>query len=267
MSLATGEITLELASLTPEWLKANYLAGLTLCDETGVEYPDSFYETHLQNAVRKIEQVTNVSILEETLTGEQHDYRVGDYMQFAFLQLFKAPVRSVETLRAVYPLGQTIQEFPDEWIRLEAMHGQIHLVPSSGSIGNIIIGQGGAFLPLLYGGVTYMPSLWEVDYTVGFDPDDFPREVAEAIAKMACVDILSIASDLVRPIGVNSESVSIDGLSQSMSYQAPAFKQRIDRYLFDLYGIEGKSQEFKTTSGLLKQIHDYHFGFNLASLY
>ncbi len=267
MTLAEGTTELALSELTPKWLKENYLTGLKLVDETGAEYPDAFYETHMQNAVRKIEKITTVSILEETLTGEQHDYRVSDYMQWAFLQLFKAPVRSVENLRAVYPLGETIQSFPDEWIRLEAMHGQIHLVPSSGSLGNIIIGQGGSFLPLIYGGLSYMPSLWEVDYTVGFDPDDFPREVAEAIAKWACIDILSIASDLVRPIGINSESVAIDGLSQSQSYLAPAFKQRIDRYNQDLYGPEGRNQEFKTTSGLLKQIHDYHFAFNLASLY
>jgi hypothetical protein len=267
LTLADGNTELALADLTPQWLKSNYLKGLTLVEADGSEYPNSFYETHLQNAARKIEKITGVSILEETIIGEAHDYRVGDYVEYAFLQLFKAPVRSVENMRAVYPLGDTIQSFPNEWIRLEAMHGQIHLVPSGGSLSNVIIGQGGDFLPLIYGGLSYMPNLWEVDYTAGFDPENFPREVAEAIAKLACIDILSIASDLIRPIGINSESVSIDGLSQSQSYMAPAFKQRIDRYVFDLFGIEGKAQDAKTTSGLLRQIHDYHFAFNLASLY
>ena len=157
--------------------------------------------------------------------------------------------------------------FPDEWIRLEEDHGQIHLVPSRGSLSQIIIGQGGDFLTLIFGGISYMPSLWEVDYTAGMDVEDIPRIIVEAIMKYAAIEVLIIASDLVRPIGVTSESISLDGGSQSMSYSQPAFDARIKKYMGDLYGPEGKQQELMTTSGLLKQIHDQFHSFNLASLY
>ena len=267
MTLATGITTIALSTLTPNWLKKNYLTGLKICDADGQEYSNDFYETHMMNAVRRIEGITNVSILENTIVGEEHDYRVGDYMIYSCLQVFKTPVRSVSRISAVYPLGQVIQEFPPEWIRLEALHGQIHLVPSRGSLAQIILGQGGAFLPLIYGGLSYLPALWAIDYIAGMDPEDLPRDVVEAIAKLAAIDILTIASNLIRPIGVTSESVSIDGLSQSQSYQVPALIQHIGRYTEDLWGPNGKQQDMKTTSGLLRQIHDQFFGFNLASLY
>lgn len=98
------------------------------------------------------------------------------------------------------------------------------------------------------------------------DPADFPRDVADAIAKLAVVEMLSIASDLVRPIGIASESLSIDGLSQSQSYLAPAFKQRIDRYSMDLFGPDGKDQFGRVTGGLLRTIHDYYRPPNLSAL-
>ncbi len=266
-TLSSGKPTITLEELTPKWLRDNYLTGLTLCDEKDKPYGDPFYETHLMNAARHIEGLCDIAIVEEVIQAEEHDYRIGDYMTYAFMQLFKSPVRRVDEVRAVYPLGQTIQVFPQEWIRLEPLHGQIHLVPSRGSLGQIIIGQGGDFLPLIYGGLSYLPNLWQVDYTAGMDPENLPRDVVEAIAKMAALDVLTVMSDLVRPIGVASESVSIDGLSQSMSYLAPAFQQHIVRYTDDLYGPAGKSQNMRTTGGLLRQIHDQYRGFNLASLY
>ena len=266
-ALSKGKTEIKLTDLTPKWLKDNYLTGLTFCDADGKELPNEFFETHMMNAVRRIEGIANISILEKVLTAEEHDYRVGDYQMFAFLQLFHFPVKRVEAVRAVYPLGLTIQDFPKEWFRVEESHGQIHLVPSRGSLGQIILGQGGDFLPLIYSGLSYLPHLWEIDYVAGMDECDMPRDVVEAIAKYASIEILTIMSDLIRPIGVSSESVSLDGMSQSQSFQLPAFQQRINRYIFDLYGIEGKQQDLKTTSGLLKHLYDQFHGFNLASLY
>jgi hypothetical protein len=254
------------ADLTPDFLKKNYLTGLSFCDATGQELGDEFFCHHMNVAMRKLQDITQISVMEEAINAEPHDYYINDYTTYAFLQLFKWPVLSVEQVRAVYPAGQTIQVFPNEWVRLTVEHGQIHLVPSRGTLGQIIIGQGGDYLPLIYSGLTYLPALWEVDYTVGFDQDDIPPGIAEAIMKLASVEILTIASDLIRPLGVTSESVSMDGLSQSQSYTVPAFQQRINRYIFDLYGIEGKNQTLKTTSGLLRQLHDQYHGFTLASV-
>lgn len=265
MALADGNISIALSDLDPDWLKANYLTGLEFVDAKGKPYPPSFFETHMQNAVRTIEMLCDITILELTITSEEHDYHAQDYLQWGWLQLFKVPVKSVTKLRGVFPLGVSIVTYPGEWIQIRGDAGQINVVPNQGALGSVIIGQGGDFLPVLYGGISSIPNLWQVDYVAGMDPDNLPREIVEVIAKMACIDILTIMSDLVRAIGVSSESASIDGLSQSMSYQLPAFQARIARYTEELYGPNGKSQEMTMTSGKLKQLYDKYRPINMVS--
>lgn len=257
MTLADGNTTIKLSDLTPDWLKSNYLTGLRFVDAKNRDFPPDLYETHMQNAVSKIEKLCDVTILKQTINSEEHDYQINDYLQWGFMRLFKCPVISISELRAVYPVGpNNIVVFPGESLQIRADSGQLNVVPNQGTLGSIIIGQGGAFLPILYGGISSVPNLWQVDYVAGMDPNNLPRMVVEAIAKLACCDLLTIFSDLARPIGVSSESVGIDGLSQSMSYQLPAFQARLTRYDQDLYGPAGKSQELSMTSGLLKQILD-----------
>lgn len=265
--LSEGETTIKLSELTPCWLKDNYLTGLKIVDGQGRDYPDTFFETHMQNAMRYIEETCDITVIEVSVKNEQHDYRVTDYAVYGFMQLFKVPLRAVKQVRAVYPLGQNIAVYPDEWIQPQGYSGQIHIIPSRGSLGSVIIGQGGDFIPLIYGGLSYLPSLWEVDYVAGFDPENLPRMVVDAWAKLTAMNILTILSDLVRPIGVSSTSASIDGMSQSMSYQLPAFQARLSRYSQDLYGPDGKQQQLAMTSGLLKQIYDVYRPQNMASLY
>lgn len=256
MPLSDGNITIKLSDLTPEWLKTNYLTGLRFVDYANKDYPDSFYETHMQNAVAKIEKLCDICILELTTTAEQHDYQLNDYMQWGFLRLYKVPVKWVTALRGVYPANTDAVSYPTEAIEVIANTGQLNIVPTAGTLGSLIIGQGGSFVPLVHGQVSQIPNFWEVDYTAGMDYNNLPRMICEAIAKLACMDILTIMSDLARPIGVTSESVSIDGLSQSQGYQIPAFQARLKQYTSDLYGPEGKNQLLAMTSGLLKQIMD-----------
>src|SRR5262249_16558982 len=146
---------------------------------------------------------------------------------------FRFPSVSVEKVRAVYPGSKLIQDFPLDWIQLEPQHSQVHLVPSPGSFGTAILGTGSLIFPF-YGPSSYIPHFWAVVSPRGFDPERIPRIVIEAIAKIAVLEILKEMSDLLRPLGVNSESLSIDGLSQSRSYAIPAFKARIDQYERDL---------------------------------
>lgn len=254
--------TMLLADLTPAFFKKHYLVGLTLCGGDGQELDDDIYETHISTAIAKIEEITNVDILSHTTVGERHDYRVSDYVQYGFLQLFRLPTLSVQAVRAVYPTGQTIQTFPTEWIRLDASHSQIHLVPTSGSLAQVVMGQGGDFLPLIFSGLGYMPHLWEIDYTSGMDPVKLPRSVVDTILKYAAVELLQIMADTVTPVGLQSSSVSVDGLSQSRSYQMPAFNARITAYKADL-GLPGTPDY---NSGLISQIRASYYGVQLASL-
>lgn len=254
-------LTLSLSDLTPDYIKKTYLAGLRLLDDNNQEMADEWYTTHIANAIAWLEDVTNVDILKRVNVKETHDYHVNDYIQYAFIQLFRIPALSVQAVRAVYPTGQLMQVFPNPWVKLETHHSQIQLVPTAGTLSQVIIGQGGDYLPLVFGSLNYLPQLWEVDYTSGFDPEAVPRMIIEAICKRACIEMLQIMADTIAPLGQTSQSLSIDGMSQSRSFALPAFKARIDKYSADL-GLPPAVG----TNNLLSQIRNTYLGINLASV-
>lgn len=265
MSLADGNTTIKLSDLTPKWLKQNYMPGLKFVDECDNEYPDSFFDHHMQNAVRKLETICDITVLPTTFTDEEHDYHVKDYVQWGFLRLFRVPVIKVMKLKGQFPATGAV-DFPTSMIQIRADCGQLNLVATRGSLAQVTVGQGGDYLQLLNGGISQLPNMWLVSYEAGFDMNNIPRMIVEAIAKLACIDILTILSDVVRPLGLSSESTSMDGASQSQSYQVPAFQARMKTYVADLYGPDGKRQEFAMTSGLLKQIFDKYRPISLESI-
>jgi hypothetical protein len=252
--------TIDLADVTPTYIKKVYLAGLQLLDENDEELPEAFYQEHMDNAAAKIEEEADIDVTPKDHTAERHDYRATDYVQYGFLKLFRQPVLSVSEVRATYPTGQTIQTFPQEWIRVDLSGGQIHLVPTAGSLSQVVIGQGGDFLPIIFSAIGFVPQLWEVDYRSGFDTTRVPRPVVEALCKKAVIEILGIMADTIQPVGVQSGSVSVDGLSQSKSYQQQAFQARIGQYTKDLYG-NGQPGE-----GLIWQLRRTYRGISMVSV-
>jgi len=256
-----------LDDLTADYLKTNYLMGFTFVDSNKQELSAGFFEEKIANAIAKFEDITQIDVLQRAVVGEKHDYHTNDYMNYAFMQLFRIPATSVSEVRAVYPTGQVIQVYPTEWCRLSVEHGQFHLVPTSGSLAQVMLGGGNGYMPFIFGGISYLPQLWEVDYLSGFAPDAIPRGIVSAICKIASIEILTIMSDLIGPLGVASASLGIDGMSQSMSRQLPAFKARIDAYKMDLglpgYGL-GNDPKF--SAGEIGQLRRMYFGLNMSSL-
>lgn len=256
-----------LDDLTAKYLLDNYLVGFTFRGADGQPLPPEWFEQKLANAITRFEDITHIDVLQRRVTAERHDYHTNDYMNYAFAQLFRVPAVRVTQVRAVYPTGQTIQVFPEDWVRLNTEHSQIHLVPTSGSFAQVMLGGGNGYLPFIFAGLSYLPHLWEVDYVSGFSADAIPRSVASAVCKLAAIEVLTMMSDLIGPLGVASSSLSVDGLSQSMSRQLPAFKARIDAYKVDL-GLPGPglAPDGKYNTGEIGQLRRTYFGIAMASV-
>ncbi len=256
---------MSLDDLTGKYLLDNYLTGFNFTGNDGQELPPAWYENKISDAIVKLENYTSIDILQREITSEKHDYHTSDYLNYAFLRLFRTPAQSVSQVRAVYPTGQVIQVFPSDWIRLNVEGGQFHLVPTSGSLAQVMLGGGNGYLPFIFAGLSYLPNLWEVDYVSGFGVDSIPREVVGAICKLASIEVLTLMSDLVGPLGVASTSMGIDGMSQSIARQLPAFKARIDQYKVDL-GLPGPALSVDPKDGEIAQLRRTYIGMVLASL-
>jgi hypothetical protein len=258
---------MSLDDLTAKYLKENYLTGFTFAGTDQQELAPEFFEDKIANAIAMFEDITQIDVLQRTVTGERHDYFTTDYLNYAFMQLYRIPCQSVQQVRAVYPTGQTVQVFPSVWVRLTVEHSQFHLVPTSGSLAQVMLGGGNGYLPFIFAGLSYLPQLWEVDYVSGFAPDAIPREICAVICKLAAIEILTTMSDLVGPLGVASSSLGIDGMSQSIARQLPAFKARIDAYKVAL-GIPGPGLgvDPKYSTGEIGQLRRTYYGLAMVSL-
>ena len=236
-----GEPDPALGLISIEELKTFYLFGLDLTNDQGEPYPDSLYAFWIKNAVSWLERKLDIPILPVVIEEERHDFYRPDYDNFVYLQLNRYPLISIEDVRLVLPGEQVVKVFAKDWIHPQRDSGQLQLVPGTGTAGTILLGAGAAFLPFVHGGQKFLPDVFRVKYTAGFgkppagswgfapgsnppsvshpDPqlDKFPDILIELVGKVASFGPLNIAGDLLGGAGIASQSIGIDGLSQSFN--------------------------------------------------
>jgi hypothetical protein len=220
--------------LTVEQMKKRYFFGINFGDGKGNTLPDAVWEHYILGAIRWFEHQLDIPIL-PTHFLERHDYYRQDYEAFAFIKLDNCPVLKVNEFRVQYPSGQNVIVFPNEWLRLNNFEGQIQIVPTAGTLSEILVGAGGSFLPAAYNGLMYLPQLFEIDYEAGFEHGRVPRNLVDVIGMFASLGPLHMFGDLLGGAGIASYSLSMDGLSQSInttsSPENAGFGARVKQYL------------------------------------
>ena len=226
------------SNLSVESVKNNYLFGIDLSDSNGNPLPESLFVHYINSAVDYLQNLLDI-VITETKCTERHDYIRNDYQNWGFIQLAYKPVKEIKRLTLMYGNQRSV-EIPLDWVQLDKLSGQITLFPSAGSANSLIIGQTG----LLFGFQSqwgYAPQLWEVEYVAGVDETDplVPVDLLkEAVAKRASCGILNVWGDLIIGAGIANQSVSIDGISQSIGTTQSAMyggaSARIESYTKDL---------------------------------
>ncbi len=136
------------------------------------------------------------------------------WQNFGFLQLRHMPILSVERAMLKNQVGGEVIDLLDQgWVRITKKVGQLHFYPTTGQpYGPFHTGM----LPWrLFGG--RFPQGFEVDYTTGYPTAEFvPDDLRSAVGKWACIKCLQSIGDGILA-GFSSQSVSLDGLSESFS--------------------------------------------------
>lgn len=227
------------SQVTVSKIKNNYLFGIDLSDAQGNPLPEGLYVHYLNAAVDFLQNLLDITISETEFIGERHDYIRNDYQNWGYIQLEHNPVKEVKGIRLMYGNRPSV-EIPLDWVQLNKLTGQITLFPSAGSANSLIIGQTG----MLFGFQSqwdYAPMLWEVDYVAGIDETDSSMPLnllLEAVNKRAACGILNVWGDLIIGAGIANQSVSIDGVSQSVGTTQSAMfggaSARVNEYTKDL---------------------------------
>lgn len=158
--------------------------------------------------------------------------------RWGYIQLRRAPVRSVQRVVLAYPNpDRAVFTLPISWVRLDQQFGFIRIVPDGASI----LANFTGYMFQVFSGGRGIPQSIQVDYTAGFSSgvksvaDSLSDSYADLLEHLKASVIADILRDTVMP---NSFTVSTDGESQSISLQRKdildeqharrmAFKQKI----------------------------------------
>jgi hypothetical protein len=193
-------------------LKDNFLFGLRLEDSEGNPFPENLYYHHLNAAIQNISGLLDI-VLVPTEFVEEHDYYVDDFQNWGFLKLFKKPAVQVSKMEIMFADTQVTQ-FPLSWIALTKLNSLIRLVPNMGSVDSLIISADGSLVQPFFGSNHY-PQMWKVTYTAGFN--EIPYDIYDYVYKKAAINVIQVWYNMFYIGHGASESISIDGLSQSVT--------------------------------------------------
>lgn len=231
-------------------LMGHYLFGVPLCTQNGVQLNLADLELFISAAQDWVEQTLEIK-LNKQIYHERCDFIFDQWKSWGYIKT-TLPVRKVFKLQGLLNSVQQV-EYPNEWCSVymnendpERAYRNVYIVPNGGGTP---INSGS----VLYLGITphlgffsmdYVPNYWDVWYCTGFDK--VPSNILNLLGKMAAIQVLAVVGDTVYTPGLNSQSLSFDGLSQSVSTTVSnnVFKNRITQYQTEIQEELKKLREF-----------------------
>lgn len=212
-----------MAVIDARFVKENYLWGMEILNSQGEPLPNTILENIIAAAQDRVERTLNI-VIEPREFIEFHDYYACDYVNWVYIDLYHRPVIEVKKVELVFG-DQSVVTIDPSWIKVSEGKGQMQLFPVWGKMGAMIITGSGIWLPILFRQWQYAPKLWRITYTAGFT--EVPSSLKEIIAKEACITLAEMFIDLVVGPSVGSQSIAVDGVSQSTTLLAehPRIKQ------------------------------------------
>ncbi len=207
--------------ITPTQLKKEYLFGVDLTDDAGNEISNSTLQSYIDNATSMLEHFLDISITPVMGEIEEKDYNFNEYFEWGFFQINSYPVQKITSIELTYFRDENgdpdvLVTIPNNWVRLDNHSGIIRLIPNAKFPANLQISALGNYFPEILK-TDKVPNLWRITYDHGFADGCIPVAINDAIARLASIQALTTAGFLVIGAGIGSQSLSIDGLSQSIS--------------------------------------------------
>ncbi len=237
--------------ISPEEITKFYLFGIPLCNADGRELDNEFMRQKILNSQKFLEGLLFIKLTEQFI-HETSDFNRQEWSSWGFVKT-TFPVKIPCALEGRYNQVNQIT-YPGNWLcsRKEdsslsgnddsVYYRQISLVASgtgATSIEGVVYNGSTPF----YSGMGFdnIPNYWHTTYLTGFDK--VPRDIIDAIGKLTAAQILVQLGDTYMGIGTNNYSVSLDGLSQSISLLKSGdfgvFGSRIKAFGMDLFGPDG----------------------------
>lgn len=226
--------------VSPKDIISSYLHGIKLEDRFGSQLSDDAISNFIKVAQTEVERFLSLK-LKKQIVRESKNYHVDDWIRWGYIHT---------TFPVVCPVGiegfyseKKIIEYPKDWLSVRRVNSNqynrsIALVPNSSTNSNQYISYISSYPNSVFWsslGRETLPNYWQIQYVSGFD--EVPADLIDLIGKLASLNILPILSDSIKGSldpGISSNSISLDGLSKSISgfsnSQGGIFGARIKQY-------------------------------------
>lgn len=205
-----------------------YFYGVNIDNATdGTKFSDETVRFYAFAAQQEIAKFLGIKFVPELITETQDYYRDDYYHSFPFVKVTYPVNKAYSMLGMINSVEQVV--FPNEWLAVKktssnnSVWRQINVVPNGSTVyGNSEIIYTGIISQYGLHSNLQVPHYWTMQYTTGFSLNNLPYEILNVIGMLAAIPIFAIAGDLILGAGIASQSLSIDGLSQSISSTSSA---------------------------------------------
>lgn len=225
--------------LTPAKLLELYFHGISICTKDGRRITDDTLNQKIKAAQEFVEKTLSIKLKKQLVTETRQFVRT-EYESWGHLQM-TYPVREVLEMNGF--ISTTLQtKYPLEWVSEfkssdESLFQRIiSIVPAGHSATMNSVVYVGITPNAGFFGAASVPNYWNVVYCTGFNK--VPQDILDVVGKVAAMQIFAITGDIVLGSGIASQSLSFDGLSQSInttqSAENSAHSARIRQYQNEL---------------------------------
>lgn len=227
---STGGVVMSVQELTEQ-----YLWGIPLCNPIS---KDSISHQALKNALLSaqgfVETLLDLKLFKQYIVS-QHDFVREEFMSWGYIQTSWA-LNKIFKLKGRFN-EQDIITYPDVWLSIRRSNDgrynrNLWIVPNAAGTVSFDYNLATFNQWFSFRGTNYIPNYWNVEYLTGFDK--IPMEIIELIGKVAAIIILPRIEQIITSngslnFGIASNSISMDGISQSVSKanNGNIFQQRI----------------------------------------
>ena len=238
--------------ISPTEIRELYLFGIPVCTTDGRKISSQSLVNAIRSAQDKFERVFSIKLQKEVIE-ESKDFIREDFQAWGYVKV-TYPIAYVSKLQGY--INEACQtDYPHEWLVIKrtetvATFRHLFLVPNSSSVHGATMNQ----TSLIYNGISphigffgsrIIPNYWRVKYVTGWDADDIPQDLFDAICKLAAINAMLVIGSYLYGVGISSLSVSLDGVSQSFpltkggryglfSDRITAYKEELDQMWQDL---------------------------------
>ena len=239
-----------------------YFYGIQIKEPNGTSMPISTINTFIKSAQDEIEKWLGIKLIRQVVR-EQKDFFRNDWYQWGYI---RTTYPCVKPLALDGYIGETKQiSYPKEWLSVrktsdDLYRRHLYIVPSTNSPVSHQAVYSGITPNLSISINAQVPNYWHIEYETGFCK--VPADLINLIGLLASINLFHIMGDLILGAGIASQSIGIDGLSQSISTTSSAtnagYGARIQGYIEQINGTPSKP-------GLKDRLYNYYKGFTVSS--